>query len=938
MKPQIRLLLVIGTAVAMLAAILWVGLILSASPVSADDGAPPDGGTTVDEGTPPEEGTPPAETPPATVQTDKADYAYYETPFITGSGFAANSEVTVTVTAPDGTINTFTATTDDQGQLTTTYTGSLSDGTFNVAVTEGANTAVTTFTDSWDHKHITVNDNLPGSLDADFTVAYRQYETLYTITTDTTWTQSVNTGSTVTVSNPESTIISGGTKYVFSSYSQNNVTMSSDKTITLNYTVSQYYLDVNSIFGIAGGEGWYNVGATAYATLDTGTAESSDTRYGFDEWTDDASGTNYAQSNVITMNGPKTATADWDETAYLLTIKTDGIDDASHPTNVYLGGVAAGTAYDGSSFTQWFDKDTYTGTIGVDDTITTPFTQYTFDEWGHPIHNDDPIGSKKMDQPRTYTAYFDTPPFEITGVYSSDVSGTAQDSFLPAENVYATITTWGGSGDESISNVRIYVTADKTSWALNDPLNDVSGGYNNVTVPFGGDTYLVWSANTTPGNYDIVADVNHNGKYGCEPSYNPDKVDSIAPIGFTVTPTQYLLTVISLYDTPGGGGLKPADSTAYATLATGSVSGGAGTWYTFAYWSGDASGTSLTSNPITMDGPKTAIANWQTWYYLTVNDGGHGTAGGEMWYNANTNAQATITPLTVAGPVGTQYVFSNWSGDATGSASPSNNIFMDGPKTATADWKTQYYLTVTSLYGTTGGEDWYNAGTDANATVTPLSVPEAGGTYDFTSWAGDATGTTSPSDPITMTGPMTATALWTFTPTPLAGGGAAPVELVLSIDWFGIVRYYPVTAAGVLLEDVNITSPDGTATLVIPAGTLVLDADGLPLYLHRDNDITVTTAGTPAAPAGTTFAAVYELLPSGVIFSQGEAGLIVTYDPATVTPGSVLVIAYYDEATGEWVEIDTAGYVVGGETISNTVIGHFAHFTYFALLVKLPAE
>jgi len=49
-------------------------------------------------------------------------------------------------------------------------------------------------------------------------------------------------------------------------------------------------------------------------------------------------------------------------------------------------------------------------------------------------------------------------------------------------------------------------------------------------------------------------------------------------------------------------------------------------------------------------------------------------------------------------------------------------------------------------------------------------------------------------------------------------------------------------------------------------------------------------------------------------------------------------MAYYDEAAAQWVEIETAGYVVGGDSVPNTVVSHFAHLTYFALLVKAPAE
>jgi hypothetical protein len=60
------------------------------------------------------------------------------------------------------------------------------------------------------------------------------------------------------------------------------------------------------------------------------------------------------------------------------------------------------------------------------------------------------------------------------------------------------------------------------------------------------------------------------------------------------------------------------------------------------------------------------------------------------------------------------------------------------------------------------------------------------------------------------------------------------------------------------------------------------------------------------------------------------------YDPAEVPAGSVLVIAYYDEAAGQWVELDTAGYVLGGEEVPNAVAANVSHFTYFALLAKAP--
>jgi uncharacterized repeat protein (TIGR02543 family) len=135
-----------------------------------------------------------------------------------------------------------------------------------------------------------------------------------------------------------------------------------------------------------------------------------------------------------------------------------------------------------------------------------------------------------------------------------------------------------------------------------------------------------------------------------------------------------------------------------------------------------------------MSSAKTVTFNWGTQYYLTVDNGGYGTAGGAGWYDANTNAQATITPLTVPGSAGTQYVFNGWSGDASGAGSPSDNILMDASKTATATWKTQYEVSFdvnpTGAGTTTPSETaWYDEGE-----TVPISASDNSG-YAFSSWS-----------------------------------------------------------------------------------------------------------------------------------------------------------------------------------------------------------
>ena len=99
-----------------------------------------------------------------------------------------------------------------------------------------------------------------------------------------------------------------------------------------------------------------------------------------------------------------------------------------------------------------------------------------------------------------------------------------------------------------------------------------------------------------------------------------------------------------------------------------------------------------------MNGPETATANWKTQYQLTVTSV-YGTTSGAGWYDNGSTAYAIVASNIVSGGSGIQYVLTGWSGNSSGSGATSNGITMNAPKTATAFWGTQYYLTVFSAYG-----------------------------------------------------------------------------------------------------------------------------------------------------------------------------------------------------------------------------------------------
>jgi uncharacterized repeat protein (TIGR02543 family) len=230
--------------------------------------------------------------------------------------------------------------------------------------------------------------------------------------------------------------------------------------------------------------------------------------------------------------------------------------------------------------------------------------------------------------------------------------------------------------------------------------------------------------------------------------------------------TQYYLTVVSPYDTAGGMGWYDSGTNAYATLTNGVVSGGAGVQYVFTGWSSDASGIGLTSDPILMDGPKTATANWKTQYYLTVVSL-YDTPGGAGWYDSGTTAYATLATGTVdIVPGSVRAVFTGWSGDANGTGLTSDPITLNGPKNAIANWEIQYYLTVVtdpSKLVPIPGEDWY-----ANCTWVRLTAPQYvpseaglnGVRYSFTFWDVDGTSQGTGVNPIDvhMDAPHIATA------------------------------------------------------------------------------------------------------------------------------------------------------------------------------------
>jgi hypothetical protein len=136
---------------------------------------------------------------------------------------------------------------------------------------------------------------------------------------------------------------------------------------------------------------------------------------------------------------------------------------------------------------------------------------------------------------------------------------------------------------------------------------------------------------------------------------------------------------------------------------------------------------------------------------------------GEGWYEENVNVNLTAT-FTMLISKGVRYNFSYWDVDGVSQDKGVNsiNVFMDTNHTATAHYVLQYYLTVSSPYGTSSGEGWYDSGSTAYAALDiGILDYENGIRRVFTNWGGDVSGTNyTRSNSIIMDNPKTAIACW----------------------------------------------------------------------------------------------------------------------------------------------------------------------------------
>ena len=177
------------------------------------------------------------------------------------------------------------------------------------------------------------------------------------------------------------------------------------------------------------------------------------------------------------------------------------------------------------------------------------------------------------------------------------------------------------------------------------------------------------------------------------------------------------------------------------------VAAGTGTRYAFAGWNDGETSTTriLSKGSFSVSYYMERLLNIISAYDEPVGAG---------WYLDRSYADISVNPYIESAD--TRRIFTGWSGDLSGTSATAS-LFMDAPKTVTANWRSEYLLTLNSEYGQPVGAGWYDELDSVNVSVEPVQGFIVRQIFD--GWSGDLTSNDSRTT-VTMNVPKTLTANW----------------------------------------------------------------------------------------------------------------------------------------------------------------------------------
>ncbi len=228
--------------------------------------------------------------------------------------------------------------------------------------------------------------------------------------------------------------------------------------------------------------------------------------------------------------------------------------------------------------------------------------------------------------------------------------------------------------------------------------------------------------------------------------------------------TQYYLTMIP--DT--GGSVSPASGWQNSGVVV-PITAVPSPGFRFTGWAGSGAGsTSDTLNPssVTMNGPITETGNFTRFgaqVTIQTNPSGRKITVDNVDYTSpqvftwTTGSAHTVSVGdTLSGSVGTRYIWLTWSD----SKPRSHSVSAVSDTTFTANFRTQYYLTMNANVGgtVTPPSGWFNRSQVVN--IIPIPDPN----YSFTSWSGNGYSGFNDTVAITINQPITETASFRHNP------------------------------------------------------------------------------------------------------------------------------------------------------------------------------
>jgi len=506
------------------------------------------------------------------------------------------------------------------------------------------------------------------------------------------------------------------------------ITVNADINATGNYK-TQYCLTVSSPYGTTGGQGWYNSSDTAYATLNTGEIDHlNGTKHVFTNWNGDASGTNYASSNPITMDGAKIAVAVW-KTQYNVTFTYSGLDSSASSIVVTVNGVPK--TYGQLPYTLWVDSGSTVTYAYSNVSSATPGKQFIL------------IGVTGLSSPITVTG-----PGTVTGNYKIQYRVTFSQSGVGSDYT-GTVVTVDGTGYtvSTLPTAVFWWDKDSThSFAFASPLI-VDAGKQYVWIYTSGLTTLQNGTLTVTGSGGVT------GNYATQTSYQITFGQSGVGPDFTGT--------VVIID---GETYKVSDLNCSFWWVSGTV-------HTFAFqsplvvtsnikqyvWNSTSGLSTSKSGSITVSASGHVIGNYKTQYYLTMatSPSAITTPSGEGWYYAG--SYATISTAAYV-PIDStsQYRFNGWTtADMSEIADPTKSpttVYMDKGKTVTALYATQYLVTFSQS----------GVGSDFSGTVMTIDGRDYNRSSHSFWWDKDSTHSFSFTSPLMVSGNVKRYA-WTST-------------------------------------------------------------------------------------------------------------------------------------------------------------------------------